>query len=52
MCKERRKINDTKENKNRCGLREDTNCYIIQDSKSKEAIVIDPAGNVEEIIKC
>lgn len=33
------------------GLGEDTNCYIIQDSKSKEAIVIDPAGNVEEIIK-
>ena len=26
-----------------------TNCYIIVDSKSKEAIVIDPAGDVEKI---
>ena len=26
-----------------------TNCYIIVDSKSKEAIVIDPAGDVDKI---
>ena len=28
-----------------------TNCYIIQDEKTKETMVIDPAGNVEEIIE-
>lgn len=26
-----------------------TNCYIIQDKKTKETMVIDPAGGVEEI---
>jgi len=28
-----------------------TNCYIIQDDKSKETMVIDPAGEVEQIIE-
>lgn len=28
-----------------------TNCYIIQDEKSKETMVIDPAGDVDEIIE-
>ena len=28
-----------------------TNCYIIQDEKTKETMVIDPAGNVQEIIE-
>jgi len=29
---------------------EPTNCYIIQDEETKEAIVIDPAGELEKII--
>ena len=28
-----------------------TNCYILFDEQSKETMVIDPAGDVEEIIK-
>ena len=28
-----------------------TNCYIIQDEKSKETMVIDPAGNVDQIVE-
>ena len=28
---------------------EPTNCYIVQDDKTKEAIVIDPAGEIEKI---
>mgnify|MGYP004587653607 FL=1 len=28
-----------------------TNCYIVQDEKSKETMVIDPAGDVEKIIE-
>jgi hydroxyacylglutathione hydrolase len=32
------------------GIGDDTNCYIIADEKSKEAIVIDPAGEVDKII--
>jgi len=28
-----------------------TNCYIVQDENSKEAMVIDPAGNVEKIVE-
>ena len=28
-----------------------TNCYIVQDEKSKETMVIDPAGNVDKIIE-
>ena len=28
-----------------------TNCYIIQDEKSKETMVIDPAGDVDKIIE-
>lgn len=30
---------------------ETTNCYIILDEKSKEAIVIDPAGETEKILE-
>ena len=30
---------------------EPTNCYIVFDEKSKEAMVIDPAGEVEKIIE-
>jgi len=30
---------------------EQTNCYIIFDEKSKETMVIDPAGNCEKIIE-
>lgn len=33
------------------GLGEDTNSYIIQDTQSKETIVIDPAGDVDKIIE-
>ena len=29
----------------------DTNCYIVQDEKTKETIVIDPGGEVDKIIK-
>ena len=28
-----------------------TNCYIVQDDKSKETMVIDPAGDVDKIIE-
>lgn len=28
-----------------------TNCYIVQDEKSKETMVIDPAGDVDKIVK-
>lgn len=28
-----------------------TNCYIILDEESKELMVIDPAGNVEQIVE-
>lgn len=30
---------------------EPTNCYIIQDEKTKETMVIDPAGELEKIIE-
>ena len=33
------------------GLGEDTNCYIIADEKTKEAMVIDPAGEIDKIIQ-
>ena len=33
------------------GLDEDTNCYIVVEEKTKEAMVIDPAGNVDEIVE-
>ena len=28
-----------------------TNCYIVQDEKSKETMVIDPAGDVDRIVE-
>lgn len=28
-----------------------TNCYIVFDEKSKETIVIDPAGDVDKIVE-
>lgn len=28
-----------------------TNCYVVQDEKSKETMVIDPAGDVDKIIE-
>lgn len=33
------------------GLGEDTNCYMVMEEGSKEIMVIDPAGNVEEIVQ-
>lgn len=30
---------------------DDTNCYIVFDQKSKEIMVIDPAGDVDKIIE-
>lgn len=32
-------------------IREPTNCYIVFDEESKEAMVIDPAGETEKIIE-
>ncbi|MDR0978568.1 MAG: MBL fold metallo-hydrolase [Lachnospiraceae bacterium] len=29
----------------------ETNCYIVVDEKTKEGIVLDPAGNVNEILE-
>ena len=28
-----------------------TNCYVVQDEKSKETMVIDPAGDVDKIVE-
>lgn len=33
------------------GIPEKTNCYIIQDEKTRETMVIDPGGSPEEIIE-
>ncbi len=33
------------------GLGEDTNCYLVVEEKTKEAMAVDPAGNVEDIIE-
>lgn len=33
------------------GLGEATNCYIVVEENTKEAMVVDPAGNVEQIIE-
>lgn len=30
---------------------EPTNCYIVQDEKTKETMVIDPGGEVNKIIE-
>ena len=30
---------------------EPTNCYLIQDEKTKEAMVIDPAGEADKILE-
>ena len=30
---------------------DDTNCYIVCDEKSKETMVIDPAGDVDKIVE-
>ena len=30
---------------------DDTNCYIVFDEKTKETMVIDPAGDVERIVE-
>lgn len=30
-------------------LNDYTNCYIVQDEKSKETMVIDPGGEVEKL---
>lgn len=32
-------------------IKDKTNCYIVQDEKSKETMVIDPAGEVETIFE-
>ena len=28
-----------------------TNCYIVQDEKTKETMVVDPAGDADKIIE-
>lgn len=33
------------------GMVGETNCYIVQDEKTKETMVIDPAGEVNKIIE-
>lgn len=33
------------------GFLQKTNCYIVQDEKTKETMVIDPAGSVNEIVE-
>ena len=43
MILKRLKINTT--------LSEPTNCYILEDERQKEAMVIDPGGQVDKIIK-
>ena len=40
-----------KELKIKAWLGDATNCYIIQDEKSKETMVIDPAGDVDKIVE-
>ena len=40
-----------KELKIKAWIGDATNCYIIQDEKSKETMVIDPAGNVDQIVE-
>lgn len=40
-----------KERKIETWIGEPTNCYIILEEKSKEIMVIDPAGNVDELIE-
>ena len=33
------------------GIVDDTNCYIVVDEQSKDALVIDPAGSINEIVE-
>ena len=33
------------------GMVGETNCYIVQDEETKEAMVIDPGGEVDKIIE-
>ena len=40
-----------KELKIKMWIGDTTNCYIVQDEKSKETMVIDPAGDTEKIIE-
>ncbi len=40
-----------KELKINAWLGDATNCYIVQDEKSKETMVIDPAGDVDKIVE-
>ena len=40
-----------KELKIKAWIGDATNCYIIQDEKSKETMVIDPAGDVDKIVE-
>ena len=35
----------------RSGWKELTNCYIIQDEKTKETIVVDPGGEANKIVE-
>lgn len=32
-------------------INETTNCYIVQDEKTKETMIIDPGGEVEKIVE-
>jgi len=35
----------------KAGFADNTNCYIVQDEKTKETMVIDPGGEVDKIIE-
>ena len=40
-----------KERKINTWIGDPTNCYIIFDEESKETMVIDPAGDIDEIVE-